>query len=169
MINPNLILSVGTQRAARVEVRGGDGTIALPPGAVGVVAQAPADYWHSYRVQFLDGVEASLKRDELAILSEFQTGTLDRIEHPMAEHRLWDHVIYRCVIGSRAYGLNTSESDIDRRGVYLPPADIARHCWPFAVAKCRGKNWTSGGCRCTRNSNGRSWRQSCRIGRIMRR
>ena len=122
--NPNLILSVGTQVVARVEVRGGDGTISLPPGAVGVVAQAPGDYWHSYRVQFLGGVEASLKRDELAILSEFQSGALDRIEHPMAEHRLWDHVIYRCVIGSRAYGLDTNESDIDRRGVYLPPAEM---------------------------------------------
>jgi hypothetical protein len=37
---------------------------------------------------------------------------------------LFDFVIYRCVIGSRAYGLDDAESDVDRRGVYLPPADM---------------------------------------------
>jgi predicted nucleotidyltransferase len=37
-------------------------------------------------------------------------------------HELYDRVIYRCVIGSRAYGLATDESDTDRRGCYLPPA-----------------------------------------------
>jgi predicted nucleotidyltransferase len=34
-----------------------------------------------------------------------------------------DFVIYRCIIGSRAFGLETDESDTDRRGIYLPPAD----------------------------------------------
>ena len=34
------------------------------------------------------------------------------------------YVIYRCVIGSHAYGLATGESDIDRRGIYLPPAEL---------------------------------------------
>jgi predicted nucleotidyltransferase len=33
-------------------------------------------------------------------------------------------VIYRCIIGSQAYGLADSESDIDRRGIYLPPANL---------------------------------------------
>lgn len=33
-------------------------------------------------------------------------------------------MIYRCVIGSRAYGLETAESDHDRRGIYLPPAEM---------------------------------------------
>lgn len=36
---------------------------------------------------------------------------------------MWDHVVYRCVIGSRAYGLATETSDTDRRGFFLPPAD----------------------------------------------
>jgi uncharacterized protein len=34
-------------------------------------------------------------------------------------------VIYRCIVGSRAYGLEEDSSDIDRRGIYLPPADLA--------------------------------------------
>ena len=33
-------------------------------------------------------------------------------------------VIYRCVIGSRAYGLEDDQSDTDRRGIYLPPAEL---------------------------------------------
>jgi predicted nucleotidyltransferase len=33
-------------------------------------------------------------------------------------------VILRCVIGSRAYGLDHDASDTDRRGIYLPPADL---------------------------------------------
>jgi predicted nucleotidyltransferase len=33
-------------------------------------------------------------------------------------------VIYQCIIGSQAYGLADSESDIDRRGFYLPPAEL---------------------------------------------
>ncbi len=37
---------------------------------------------------------------------------------------LYERVIYRCVIGSQAYGLAGEGSDIDRRGIYLPPADL---------------------------------------------
>jgi predicted nucleotidyltransferase len=33
-------------------------------------------------------------------------------------------VIFRCVVGSRAYGLDGPDSDTDRRGIYLPPADL---------------------------------------------
>ncbi len=43
---------------------------------------------------------------------------------PMVEHDLYRYVIFRCVIGSRAYGLDHEESDTDRRGVYLPPAGM---------------------------------------------
>ena len=60
--NPHLILPVGTQVVALVEVRGTDGKPVHPRGAVGVVVQSPADYWHSYRVRFPDGFEASLRR-----------------------------------------------------------------------------------------------------------
>lgn len=36
----------------------------------------------------------------------------------------YPYVIYRCVVGSRAYGLEEPDSDTDRRGFYLPPADL---------------------------------------------
>ena len=114
-----LILPVGTQVVALVEVRGTDGKPVHPRGAVGVVIQSPSDYWHSYRVRFPDGFETTFKRTELSILSHFNAPSA-----ALHEYNLFDRVIYRCVIGSRAYGLEHDESDTDRRGVYLPPADL---------------------------------------------
>lgn len=35
-----------------------------------------------------------------------------------------DHTVYSCVMGSRAFGLATDDSDTDRRGVFLAPAAL---------------------------------------------
>src|SRR5215471_14375827 len=135
MSQSHLILPLGTQVVSLVEVKGTDGKAVHPRGAVGVVVQSPADYWHSYRVRFPDGFEASFKRAELAILSHFKSGEVGRdsgeVSGPLAEYDLYGHVIYRCVVGSCAYGLDDHESDTDRRGVYLPPAD--RHWSIYGV------------------------------------
>jgi predicted nucleotidyltransferase len=41
----------------------------------------------------------------------------------MSDTRLYEaSIIFRCVIGSRAYGLEGEGSDTDRRGFFLPPA-----------------------------------------------
>lgn len=37
---------------------------------------------------------------------------------------LFRFVEYRCVVGSTAYGLSHEASDVDRRGFYLPPAEL---------------------------------------------
>ena len=47
------------------------------------------------------------------------------------DSELVERVILRCVVGSRAYGLEREGSDTDRRGVYLPPADLH---WSLAGA-----------------------------------
>jgi hypothetical protein len=122
-MNLPLILPVGTQVVALVEVRGADGRPAHPRGAVGVVVQAPADYWHAYRVRFPDGHEEALKRQELSVLAHYKQGVIGQ-GGPLAEYDLYRHVIFRCVVGSQAYGLDDENSDTDRRGVYLPPADM---------------------------------------------
>src|SRR4051812_45599107 len=130
-MNVPLILPVGTQVVALVEVRGPNGKAAHPRGAVGVVVQAPADYWHAYRVRFPDDFEAALKRQEIWVLAHYKQGPIggggasEPARHePLAEYDLYRHVIFRCVVGSRAYGLDDESSDTDRRGVYLPPADM---------------------------------------------
>ncbi len=129
-LNPYLILSPGTQVVVLTEVRGPDGKCVHPRGAVGVVVGSPTDYWHSYRIQFPDAFEAMFRRQELAVLSQYKGGGVIRsgvVAHdrdPLSEYDLYTHVIYRCVVGSRAYGLDDTESDNDRRGVYLPPAEL---------------------------------------------
>src|SRR5207237_6310105 len=42
---------------------------------------------------------------------------------PGEQNDLYRYIIYRCVVGSTAYGLETESSDVDRRGIYLPPAE----------------------------------------------
>ena len=106
----------------------------LPPGtqivtlggAAASILRAPVDADHAYRVRFPDGSETSLRRAEFRVLSHHQ-----RPGGTVGEHDLWDHVIYRCIVGSRAYGLDSDHSDTDRRGIYLPPAD--RHWSLFGV------------------------------------
>jgi len=42
----------------------------------------------------------------------------------LSETLVRDHTIYRCVMGSRAFGLATDGSDTDRRGVFLAPTPL---------------------------------------------
>jgi len=124
-ISPNLmlILPVGTQVVTRVEITSSSGEIVCPRGAVGEITRSPDDGTHSYRVRFLNGVEAPLHRRELTIRKQFQTEGL-QFHDAFADLNLCDFVIYQCIVGSRAFGLETEESDTDRRGIYLPPADL---------------------------------------------
>ncbi|MFB7916235.1 DNA polymerase beta superfamily protein [Streptomyces sp. NPDC056061] len=43
---------------------------------------------------------------------------------PASEALVRDHTIYACVMGSRAFGLATEDSDTDRRGVFLAPTPL---------------------------------------------
>jgi len=122
--SPNLIYSVGTQVVSRKSVQGSHGRIAHPSGAVGVVVKSPTDRQHSYRVRFSDAFEAAIHHDQLVLLAEYKEGDINDANQVLAKQDLFDRVIFRCVIGSRAYGLDDENSDIDRRGIYLPPADL---------------------------------------------
>jgi predicted nucleotidyltransferase len=116
-------LPVGTRVVSRVTVVE-NGSLQHPPGAVGVVTFSPLDATHAYRIRYPGGVEVHLSRREFALLSDVKD---DRVAAPLdalAERNLSDFVIYRCVVGSRAYGLDTDASDTDRRGIYLPPASL---------------------------------------------
>jgi predicted nucleotidyltransferase len=119
---PDLIFSVGTQVVTLVDISGA-GLIRHPRGTVCVVVKSPTDHEHSYRVRFPDGLEAALKRSEITMLAKFKEGEIGDSTH-VAQAELYERVIYRCVIGSQAYGLAEAESDVDRRGIYLPAADL---------------------------------------------
>ena len=122
--NSNLIYSVGTQVVTLRNITAEGGRVLHPRGAVGVVVRAPGDLSHAYRVRFLDGVEELIGRDDLMMLAAFKEGEIGDAQITAQRHDLFSRVIYRCVIGSRAYGLDDAASDTDYRGVYLPPADL---------------------------------------------
>jgi predicted nucleotidyltransferase len=104
----HLIIPTGTKVVSRHDRR------------VGSVVHAPASLDNLYRVRFPDGSEASFRRAELTIFRQDQAAIPDGVP----DSELYKFVAYRCVVGSRAYGLATETSDVDRRGFYLPPADI---------------------------------------------
>ena len=119
-----LIYSVGTQVVAQKDVMAANDRIAHPAGAVGVIVRSPVDRTHAYRIKFSDGFEAPIHHDQLVRLSEFKSSQIREGDAPLASDGLYQRVIYRCVIGSRAYGLDDEASDTDRRGIYLPSADL---------------------------------------------
>jgi predicted nucleotidyltransferase len=84
------------------------------------VAHAPADAEKSYAVRFAEGAEESFGRADLSIFKHVQA----EVPGGADPHDLYRFVIYRCVVGSTAYGLSQEVSDVDRRGFYLPPADL---------------------------------------------
>lgn len=115
------VLSVGTRVVTRVPLTAA-GRV-LPAGSVGAIVRAPVDHLHAYGIRLADGTEVTVRRGQFAVLREVQN-----LEHPDSREGdaflLREHAIYRCVIGSRAYGLDDEASDTDRRGVYLPPAEM---------------------------------------------
>lgn len=123
MTEPLLIYSVGTQVVAQKDVMAANDRIAHPAGAVGVIIRSPVDRTHAYRVKFSDGYEAPIHHDQLVRLADFKTSSIRDNDAPLKSSGLYERVIYRCVIGSRAYGLDDEASDTDRRGVYLPTAE----------------------------------------------
>ena len=99
-----------------------------PTGAVGAVLRAPEDATHDYLIRFADGREAALRRVEVSILKQshgedFQQG-IGGGSDTTELSGLRPFVIYQCVVGSRAFGLDDEDSDTDRRGIYLPPSDL---------------------------------------------
>ena len=122
--NPNLIFSEGTQVVSLRDVVGQNGRTLHPRGAVGVIVRSPGDLEHAYRVRFPDGFEEALRRDDIVMLAHYKEGEIGDAQVSAARSNLYDRVILRCVIGSRAYGLDDDQSDTDNRGIFLPPAEL---------------------------------------------
>jgi hypothetical protein len=132
----------GTQVVSLVEVRGTNNSLVHPRGAVGIVTRTPTGDRKQFLVRFPDGYEASLRREQLDVLKHFKDrfGEVGRgvrtapdvmpgfpdgsLRTASPTFDLESLIIYRCVVGSRAYGLDHDDSDTDRRGIYLAPADL---------------------------------------------
>ena len=116
-------IHAGTQVVARTEIRGSQGACVHPCGAVGIVTRTPCGSEQHFLVRFPDGYEASLTLDQFEVLKHFKD-RLGDTGSTTADFDLDPFVIYRCIVGSRAYGLETEDSDTDLRGIYQAPADM---------------------------------------------
>jgi uncharacterized protein len=115
---PTYIIPVGTQVVIRVQKDMPDGTY-KPAGCVARVTESVPDNSVSYRIRFTDGHETTAYFHELVLRRREQPEELVRDQAEFKEY-----VIYRCQVGSRAFGLATADSDDDFRGIFLPPARL---------------------------------------------
>lgn len=89
-------------------------------GTVGVVIKCPPHNDLPYIIRFTDGscVEASF--DEV-VLRRQEVENLLAVDPDLD---LLPYTIYRCQVGSKAFGLSHEDSDDDYRGIFLPPAEL---------------------------------------------
>lgn len=116
-------IHAGTQVVTRVPVHGSNHALVHPRGAVGIVTRTPCGEENRFLIRFPDGFEAALPADEMEVLKHFKDRLGDGREG-LSDFALEDHIIYRCIVGSRAYGLETDASDTDLRGIYLAPPEL---------------------------------------------
>jgi uncharacterized protein len=116
-----LIIPNGTQIVTLIESKVLNENRFHPRGTVGKIKSAPNDATHSYLIEFLDDSTASLKRNEFSIRKEYQS---EIAFNSFENSNLNDFIIYRCIVGSKAFGLDDENSDTDYRGIYLPPANL---------------------------------------------
>ncbi len=122
--HPHLILPAGTQVVTLIEQRNTQGDGIRRSGSVGKIIKSPTDSTHPYLVLFPDGTQGTFYRQEIAIRKQVQGINFDRPDADPDDLDLHPYIIYKCIVGSRAYGLDVENSDTDRRGIYLPPADM---------------------------------------------
>ncbi|MFD1734514.1 DNA polymerase beta superfamily protein [Deinococcus malanensis] len=107
----------------RVALHSPNGEVSRPAGAVGRIVSVLGDLKHAYHVAFPDGSRSAFLRRDLEIARHH------RNPEPPEPPDWTQWVQYRCIVGSRAFGLDTETSDTDRRGFYLPPADRHWSLW----------------------------------------
>jgi len=118
-----LVLPAGTRIITRNALKNSDGDIIHPKGSVGEITESPVTSSGPYSVRFADGSEIALTRTQISIHKHRHRDAFAEAASYIDKDELFQNVIYRCVVGSRAYGLDVDTSDEDIRGIYLPPAD----------------------------------------------
>ena len=81
--------------------------------------ESPPNNDEPYVVQFADGTTAKAYFHELTLRRK-------EVEMELGEvaDDLLPFIIYRCQVGSKAFGLAGEDADDDLRGIYLPPARL---------------------------------------------
>ncbi len=119
-----MILSVGTKVVLQNDLKTIGGKSIKMTGSVGTIRVSPRDNAHRYRIGFIDEMEVMATREQIAILKHFQNIDFGQNQNVINKYNLFNHVILKCIVGSRAYGLDHEKSDVDRRGIYQSPAQL---------------------------------------------
>ena len=114
-----LIVPIGTQIVIGAQTTNSS----HKTGTVGRITEAPTDNAQPYTVELIDGTEIQILREQFSVRKQYQQNALNISVNNSDDTDLSGFIIYRCIVGSRAYGLDHNESDTDRRGIYLPPAN----------------------------------------------
>ena len=89
-------------------------------GTVGVVIKCPAHNGNPYLVRFADDTACEVSIRDLVLRRE-EIDNLLR-EPDFSDATLRSSIIYKCQVGSKAFGLANESSDDDIRGIFLSPA-----------------------------------------------
>jgi hypothetical protein len=119
MVSAGPQLPVGTQVVIRVAAPDDQGGTAQR-GATGRVVGVTPD--GRYTVRLVDGREVVARRDQLSLRTAYQDEAIE-LDQPDGDRLVREHTIYAAVVGSRAFGLDTDDSDTDTRGVYVAPTE----------------------------------------------
>jgi predicted nucleotidyltransferase len=118
-----LIVPLGTQIVLRPDLHPACGIPFDVQGVVAEIVALPERHEGSYTVRTVENALVSLPRKAFSILKQSQLGPLLESRNVNSDD-LDRFIVYRCIVGSQAYGLSRDGSDVDRRGVYVPPADL---------------------------------------------
>lgn len=120
--SPNFRIPVGTQVVLKrdFEARGAEGMCLKKAGSVGEVTEQPLTNDYSYVVAFADGTTAQARIHQLSVRRSMAPER-EGMDREVSAYET--HLILRVAMGSQAYGLSTADSDLDEKGIFLPPAE----------------------------------------------
>ena len=131
--DPNFVIPAGSQVVLKIDypIPGSDAPNSpnasqkvtfKKAGSVGIVIKCPPHNGQPYTLQFHDQTELEVGIENLVLRRAEVDQLLQRTSDQVPDMRPF--IIYKCRVGSRAFGLSHEDSDDDLRGIFLPPADL---------------------------------------------
>jgi hypothetical protein len=117
------MIEIGTQVITLVDIKGSDGRTVRPRGSIGMVVEAVSGYSNMYKVDFPDGGESLLRRQEIEVRRSHAEVDQDTRSPWLNQYDLFHYSIYRCTLSLKTYNIDEEETDAQDYGIYLPPAE----------------------------------------------
>lgn len=118
-LSPDFAIPPGTQVVLLDDHKAEQTDNIKKAGSVGVITRCPPHNGVPYLVRFTDETELLIRFEHLTLRRQ----EIENILGDVAEEDFTPYIIYRCKVGSKAFGLASDDSDDDFRGIFVPPAD----------------------------------------------